>query len=282
MRESIARRGIALAGMLLAVAVLAAGCDMPLYRAAQTVSDVFKSSSSPTIVVETFNGSIDISNGTDDEVVVEVNKRASGFNQDAAWANLEHVEVTIAHSNDEVHVKAYRRGHQFGDCGASIIIVAPPDARVVLRSNNGYIVSEGLRGEIDARTSNGKIDVVEAGGKIEVGSSNGAILIEATDAEVDARTSNGSIRFSGSLAGGDNLLRTSNGKIDVRLPADSQFELDATTSNGRVDSDFAATAASGRGEHRRRHLSATIGEHPTFSLDLTTSNSSIKVRKLHD
>ncbi len=282
MRESIARRGFVLAGMLLAVAVLAAGCDMPLYRATETVSDVFKSKSTPTIVVETFNGSIDVSNGADDEVVVEVTKRASGFNEDAARANLERVEVSISQNDDEVRVKAERHGHGIGECGAAVIIVVPPGSHLVLRSSNGYIVSEGIRGEIDAQTSNGKIDVVEASGKIQVGSSNGAILVEATDAEVDARTSNGSIRFNGSLAAGDSLLRTSNGNIDVRLPADSQFELEAATSNAKVNSEFSSDEGNRRGDRRRRHLSATIGEKPTFSLVLSTSNASINVRKLHE
>jgi DUF4097 and DUF4098 domain-containing protein YvlB len=277
MKVSLARNPLLIAGLLLLV-VCSTGCDMPLYRATDTLSEVFQTNEKPTIVVETFNGSIDISNGTGNEVVVEVTKRGSGFSEEAARDSVNNVEVSIAQDDNQVVVKAHRLWRRFGDCGASVIIVAPPGANVVLRSSNGYIVAEGLQGPIDARTSNAKIDVVEASGTIDVHTSNGPILIEAEQATVDANTSNASIRFAGSLAGDENKLHTSNASIDVRLPADSQFEIDASTSNSVVDCDFDAETHK-REDSRRRKLSATVGDDPQFALDLSTSNGSINIRK---
>jgi DUF4097 and DUF4098 domain-containing protein YvlB len=163
-----------------------------------------------------------------------------------------------------------------GDCGASVIVAVPPDANVELKSSNGYIVSEGLRGSLKADTSNAKVDVVEATGNIEVESSNGPILIEAKDARVHADTSNSGIRFRGTLSSGDHQFSTSNGPIDVRLPADSQFRFVAETSNGGVDVEF---DYEGEESRRRRKRSGTVGDDPQFSLELETSNSSIDLRK---
>jgi DUF4097 and DUF4098 domain-containing protein YvlB len=266
-----------LAASLGLLVVVAAGCDIPLFRASETLTDVFPTSKKPKVTVETFNGSIDVSNGNDNEVVVELTKRASGFDQNAADQNLENLEVTMhAASEDEVIIRVKRVGSTIGDCGASVIVAVPPDATVDLKSSNGYIVSEGLRGNLKADTSNAKVDVVEATGDIEVETSNGPILIEATDARVKADTSNSAIRFRGTFAKGDHELSTSNGPIDVRLPADSQFDFVAETSNGGVDVEFDYEGGKSR---RRNKRSGTVGADPQFTLELETGNSSINIRK---
>jgi len=284
MQRSIVRTVLSIAA--LAVVITAAGCDVRLYRAEETISEVYSTGDKPRIIVESFNGSIDISSGATSEVVAEVTRHARGHSEDAARQNLERVEVSIKQNDNEVLVRAHRSGMPFGDCGASVVIAAPPEAEVVLKSSNGYIVSEGLKGPIDAATSNAKIEVVEAGGHpLNLATSNGSLLIEATGAAVDATTSNASIKFRGTLTGKDNELKTSNGSINVELPADSQFELKATTSNARVDSDFAVSDEDGddgnrRRPKRQRRLEGTVGDNPQFSLELATSNASIEVNKL--
>jgi DUF4097 and DUF4098 domain-containing protein YvlB len=275
--NSTSRR--ALLGCLASTSLLTAlalGCDMPLYRASETISDVFSTDSAPKIVVETFNGSIDLSNGQGNEVVVEVTKRASGFDDAKAAANLENIEVSLTQEGNEVHVRVKRVGSTVGDCGASVIIAAPADAQVQLKSSNGYIVSEGMRGSVEARTSNAKVDVVEATGRIDVDSSNGAILIEAKDAHVDAHTSNASIRFKGSLADQEHEFSTSNGSIDVVFPAEMPFRFEAATSNGGIDVDFPFDDNHSRS---RRKKSGIVGQDPKCSIELSTSNASIDIRK---
>lgn len=255
---------------------LSLGCDLPLFTANETISEVFKTGDAPTIVVDTFNGSIDVSNGSDDEVVVEVTKQASGFDQRAAEESLENVEVSLAEDENEIHVTIKRVGHTFGNCGASVVIAAPKGAKIDLKSRNGHVVSEGMQGGIDAQTSNGKIEVFEASGVVEVASSNGSIRIEAIDALVDAHTSNGRIQFQGTLAEAEHTFKTSNGKIDVILPRDSQFRFKAATSNGSIDCEFPFESD---GSKSRRRKSGIVGDNPHCSLTLATSNSSIDIRR---
>ena len=261
---------------LLVLVSLAAGCDLPLYQASVTSTEVFATSDQPKIVVETFNGSIDISNGQADEVVAEVTKRASGFDQNSAEANLDKIEITMAAENDEIHIRIKRIGHVVGDCGAAVVIAAPPNSVVELKSSNGYVVCEGMRGSVEARTSNAKVDVVEASGRIDVRSSNGPILIEGEDLVVDAGTSNSGVRVRGTLAEGEHELSTSNGPIDVVLPEGSQFAFKASTSNGSIDCDFDYDEQNG--SKRRRRLNGVVGRDPKVELELTTSNSSIDIR----
>ncbi len=274
-RTPIALHPLLTLGLLILVGS-ALGCDLPLHRASETESDVFKTGANPKIIVETFNGSIDISNGLEDEVAVEVTKHASGFDQQSAELNLERIEVVMSAENDEVHVRIKRIGSSLGNSGASVVIAAPPNAIVELKSSNGYIVSEGMKASLAAKTSNAKIDIVEASGNIHVQSSNGPILIEAADAHIEAKTSNASIRFRGNLAGGDHELTTSNGRIDVTLPAESEFKFKAETSNGRIACDF---DYEDDGSSKRRRKAGTIGDDPRFHLELSTSNGPIDINK---
>lgn len=272
-----ARNRIGVLCLGLALLVPSLGCDLPLFTASETLSDVFETDEAPKIVVETFNGSIDISNGEDNEVVVEVTRRASGFDQRMADENLENVEVTMHQSDNTIHVTARKAsGAVFGNGGAAVVIAAPRSAKIELKSTNGYIVAEGMQGDIEAKTSNAKIAVFEGQGAIEADTSNAAIEIEATQAVVDARTSNARVRFAGSLAPKNHKIRTSNGKIDMLLPPDSQFRFEAATSNGSIECEFPFDNESAKS---RRKKSGTVGDNPQCSLSLATSNASIDIRR---
>jgi DUF4097 and DUF4098 domain-containing protein YvlB len=110
---------------------------------------------------------------------------------------------------------------------------------------------------------------------MDLQTSNGAITIEADRAEVTAHTSNGAIRFRGSLARGEHSLHTSNGSIDVGVPANAQFRFDAQTSRGTIVNAFSKEQPTGKAKN---HLAGTVGENPSTSLQLRTSNGSITLR----
>jgi hypothetical protein len=264
----------------IAFLALSAGCDAldfaPLVTATKTVSEVFQTDQAPIIIVETFNGAIDISPGDNDEVVVELTKRASGLDHSIAEAALDGIHVQMIQTGDTIHITARRAGRWSGNAGAAVVIVAPAKAQLQLKSSNGHIICEGLQGGIDATTSNGKLEIVEGRGRLDLASSNGGIAIDATDASVTAHTSNGRIEFRGSLAPSDHQFRTSNGRIDLVLPPDSQFVLNGSTSNSRVDCDFPIAS---EGKRHRSRLQGNVGQNPERTISAITSNGHIAVRK---
>jgi DUF4097 and DUF4098 domain-containing protein YvlB len=87
----------------------------------------------------------------------------------------------------------------------------------------------------------------------------------------------GSIRVSLGRADWKGALRftTVNGGITVRLPGSFTADIDATTVNGSVESDFPITV---RGRMNPRSLRGRIGEGGR-DLDLTTVNGSIRLLK---
>jgi len=115
--------------------------------------------------------------------------------------------------------------------------------------------------------------VQQGGGLLTLETSNGAIDVDAKDAVVEARTSNGKITFAGSLAAGTTRMRTSNATIDLTLPPDAAFSVDAQTSNARIVTDF--TVAGGSASDDR--LTGTAGGGGGATIILETSNNPITI-----
>jgi hypothetical protein len=292
------RKIMTLTALLVAVVALSAcGAYISIhpFTAEETVSQSFAPDGTARLVVEMFNGSVDVVTGSDNTVQVDVLKRGGGVSQQAAEDDLKNVEVTITQDGDTIRVVAKRTDQRvdLGNSGASARLRVPEGAILDLRTSNGTIGASGPVRDVTAETSNGPIDVRGSLGQLELNTSNGPITINggsglidvetsngpiditADNAVVNGRTSNGSFRFSGSLAQGRSEMRTSNGNIVVTLPAGAQFVVDADTSNAKIHSDFAVTAQ----EFSDNRLRGTVGTDPGTTLELQTSNGPIEIRQ---
>jgi len=288
-----------LTALTIAVSMLAAcGASINInpFTAEETVTQSFTPGAAPRLVVEMFNGSVDVVTGSDPQAVkVDVIKRGGGLSQQAAKDDLSNVEVTMTQDGDTIRVVAKRADQRvdIGNSGASAKLRVPNGAILDLRSSNGPITTSGpvsdvkaqtsngpitargALGQLDLQTSNGPITVDGGSGSIGVETSNGPIDVTAENAVVVGRTSNGPFRFSGSLASGRSEMRTSNGSIVVTLPAGAQFVVNADTSNSKISSDFAVTAQDSSDDRLR----GTVGNDPGTTLELHTSNGPIEIRQ---
>ncbi len=306
----------ALASAALAVAGCGAiGDRLGNATATDVVSRTLEVTGVPSLAVETFNGRVSVLAGSGASVVVTVERRGSGRDDAAARADLQKVDVTIEASGSTVTVRARRsddRNHS-GNSGADVTVTLPAAASLDLRSSNGEITTTGITGPvriatsnaavtvsgatsgIDATTSNGaitatgatggvtastssgEIDVRGASGVVDARTSNGQVRIEATAATVHAHTSNGRLTFTGQLASGAHEFETSNGDVELTLPPDAAFSLDARTTGAEVTSEFPVTGISGES---RGTLAGTVGgSSPATSISVTTSNASIRLHR---
>lgn len=292
------RKTILLTTLMIAVLALSA-CgayiSVNLFTAEETVTQSFTAGAAPRVVVEMFNGGIEVVTAEDSTVKIDVIKRGGGGSQREAEDDLKNVEVTLTQDGETIRVVARRSDQRIdiGNSGASAKLRVPAGAILDLRSSNGAIVSAGPIGDLKAQTSNGPIDVRSANGQLDLNTSNGGITInggrgllnlETSNGRIDitadnvvvlGRTSNGGFRFTGSLAQGRSEMHTSNGGIDVTLPAEAQFVIDANTSNGNIDSDFAVTSQ----DFSDNRLYGTVGSDPDVTLALQTSNGGIDLRR---
>lgn len=280
----------------LALSACTARFSLNLFTAEEIVAQSFSTGGRPRVVVEMFNGGIDVITGSGTAVDVKVTKRGGGNSQSEAEADLRNVEVQMVQDGDTIRVTARRTDSRvdIGNSGASARLTVPNGALLDLRTSNGAIASSGPVGDVTARTSNGAMSVISALGQIDLKTSNGQITVNggsgllklessngglditADNVAVEGRTSNGVISFTGSLAeGSHNTLTTSNAGIIVILPASATFRVTADTGNGRINNDFAVNAD----RMSETELRGSVGSDPATVLELHASNGNIDLRQ---
>ena len=273
-----------LAGLACLLLVACSGETIPR-------DDLFVVGGSPRLVVQTENGSISV--GTTTASVIQVT---------ATIRNPGRVDYRAFQIGDTVGIIAeVKGGFNFfrKNGGADIQVLVPQDTGMVLESKNGEITVEGvltskatlttsnaainltqvhltgIQGIIDLETSNGPVTLDDVSGNLFLKTANGSVDIRNFVGQVQAQTSNGNLHFAGRLlAGSNNSLRASNGKVEVTLADTPGVDVDASVSNGRIHSELPFAAIE---EDKDNRLVGTIGTGGS-SLEIKTSNGSITIQ----
>lgn len=153
----------------------------------------------------------------------------------------------------------------------------PRDADLQLQTTNGAIDVSSVSGAISIHTRNGRVSAHQLSGTIDIGSTNGGIELDTLQGTLSVHTTNGHIsanrldgrcamsttngglqvagRFealdvsstnggvmaraeSGSRMASSWSIRTTNGRVDLALPADLKADLNVNTNNGRIRLDL--------------------------------------------
>lgn len=143
------------------------------------------------------------------------------------------------------------------------------------------ILAEEIAGHLTAKSLGGEIRVTKASGRVEVASITGSIHITSpATSHLRANTNSGAIRYHGNfLAGGQYVLSTYSGNIEILCPMDSSFDLSAKTVKGKLENALALTP-------RRRPSTpltgaqSLLGTHNTGSASIEVSSFSGTIRIL--
>jgi hypothetical protein len=223
-----------------------------------------------TIEIVGINGSIDATGTGSREVEVVAVK--TGRRSDPESVRIEVVEhpdgVTIcavypsARRNEENECREGGKGRnntRNNDVQVRWTVRVPEGVKFVGRTVNGEVVARRLSAEVEAHTVNGDI-TVETTSFANATTVNGSI--DATVGSTDWR--------------GDAEFETVNGGITVDLPAGASMDVDASTVNGSMSTDFPLTI---RGKWGPRRMSGTIGQGGR-TLSLSTVNGSMSLRRI--
>ena len=130
---------------------------------------------------------------------------------------------------------------------------------------------------LDLQTTNGGLDVRGAGSELVASTTNGGIRVEAGGGPVRAHTTNGGVdvRLSALGSARDFDLATTNGAVSLEVPPSLGAEVEMSTVNGRVETDFPVTVQ-GRIDPRRLRVTLGDGER---RVRLRTTNGSVSLRR---
>ncbi|MGB9773244.1 MAG: DUF4097 family beta strand repeat-containing protein [Bacteroidota bacterium] len=125
-------------------------------------------------------------------------------------------------------------------------------------------------------TVNGKIALRSATGGADVSTTNGEIVAEDFHGTLRASSTNGSIEATiGRLTNDSQTsLRTVNGSVALYLASDARCDIEASTVNGSIHTDFPAQITGDFSSHR---LHASINGGGS-AVELSTVNGSIGIR----
>ena len=256
------------------------------------------------LTVRNHNGPIDVRPATGTQVELRAEKRSrSGNLTDVAFdiGTGSKGEVTICSTfRDNNPCDDDRHSRNDGDdwrrsVSVAMTVLVPRGAQVRVATGNGAITVERVGGEVSASTGNGRVTVSntdgtvrvatgngdvqvgDAKGAVRVTTGNGRVSVTTAQGPVEARSGNGDIdvRMTALRASEDMTFSTGSGDVRVTLPPDYNGELDASTGNGSISSDF-DLKVEGRMSPRRVH--ATIGTGGA-RLRLATGNGGLELRK---
>ncbi len=127
-----------------------------------------------------------------------------------------------------------------------------------------------------ALTTNGAVHCANLESVVQAAATNGDVDV-STSEWASAKTTNGSVRVTMGNAkwSGELELMTTNGRVEVTLPASAEFKVSAATTNGAIHSDFPITV---QGTLGPKTLSGTVGGGGR-ELKAATTNGGIELKK---
>jgi hypothetical protein len=221
--------------LCLAVVMIACGGAARLEEKSNEAVIVIRPSN---VVVETFNGNIEVVTGTEDKVAVEVTKYTGAGQRDT----LKYIQFSISQDAQTVTVKAEW----------------PADAPTNLNFTG-----------TDLKVS------VPAGSPVQAVVGNGNITYRGTPGEGNYgfKVGNGDVVYAAALSQGTYELGVGNGSIELQLPAAAQFSIDATVGNGDIANEYPVTDTA----FDARVLKGTVGSDPQAAITAGVGNGSVKV-----
>jgi hypothetical protein len=264
------------ATVLLVSTLALAGCEVNLNTEGLSARETktYKVTGQAELVLDTFDGAIEVHSWDRNEIEIEIEKRAM------EQVLLDEIKVDAQQQGDKITIKVtgptrqQYRGVTIGmhisptarlrvavprsvnisaSSGDGSIRAEAVEGRIVLNTSDGSVTGTRLGGDIQIRSGDGSIRLDHATGKLDLETTDGRIVLEAQPTVLRARTGDGSINatIEPDTVMGDNWeLTTSDGAVVVTLPGLFNGELDAETSDGTVRTNHPLVGDRDRDERR--------------------------------
>jgi hypothetical protein len=220
----------------------------------------FAVSANPTLIINNDTGSMHVRAGSSASDVTIQATRHNGL-----WGNVN--DITVSYTQDmEGNTIAVNVGRISG-------------SNIFTNSSVDFDVSVPSAASLQLKTNTGSIDVTGISGQMVLTSNTGSITASNGMASGNTQliTNTGSITFNGSIArSGTYQFQTNTGSVEVTLPADSVFHVNASTDTGSINTNFPGVIV----QHRQvvgADASGDVGSSPQATVTLRTNTGSVNL-----
>lgn len=145
-------------------------------------------------------------------------------------------ETTIrTHSGSGDQTLEGTRGNADIQTGSGDVKLRNLTGEVRLQTGSGDVRAHGISGAVKGGAGSGDIDIEEAGqGDVDLHTGSGNITVRGIQGSFHGEAGSGDITAEGTQSGNWEI-RTGSGNVRVRLPGNSAFDADISTSSGTID-----------------------------------------------
>jgi len=200
------------------------------------------------------NGGVSVKGWERNEILVRARIQTTAPNQSEADSLASQIVINTSGANIFASGPENRKGHSWS---VSFEVFVPTRSDISLQSHNGGISISDVHGRLDFQAVNGGVVLNRVGGSVHGGTTNGGLVVQ----------------LSGDRWDGEELdVKTTNGGINMSVPANYSAHLETGTVNGSLKIGFPVTV---QGEITRE-LAVNLGSGgPTIRARTTNGGVSI-------
>lgn len=255
--QSLRRRLLPFA-LLIPVAAGAA-CNLNISTDVEAKDEWTRSypiSATGSLSIVTGNGRVVVESADIKTIEIWAERIVRAGTEEAANEQLKTIDMHEEVNADRVSIDGSTKGLNIRTSRRiNYVVKVPKTIAVTLESSNGDISVTGLTGAFRASASNGRIIGMDLGGSAHASTSNG--VVELTMAAVTA----------------DVTAETTNGKVTVTVPRDTNANLSARVTNGEISHDNLDLQVT---ETSRRRLDGRLGTGGP-SIRVETTNGAVRI-----
>lgn len=269
------------------VAALAIASPASAAHLRNVTEKVFPFAAGGEIVIESTNGRIVVEAWDRPDVRVQITREVRAGGDEEAKRLLHDLKADVTVHPGEIRIESiYPKKHKvvgfWALVGQSVrsanihyYLQVPRETSLDLSTTNGAIRVRAVEGKVDLSTTNGDVDASGVRGTLGARTTNGEVRLARIEGAADAVTTNGSVAVEMAVLanGGKMQMETTNGNIALTLPREIRANLDAETTNGRVNINYKLTT---EGVITSKSIRGTIGGGGV-RIELQTTNGNIDV-----
>ena len=207
------------------------------------------------VSLNNINGDVEITGWSRNEVQIDAVKTARDQER------LDEAQVEVDGSGNSVDIETHYPSHRWANNNPASVhytLHVPQNAHIdKVDLVNGSLTVQKLSGEVNASLVNGKLHASDLAGTADLATVNGSV--EANYASLN------NVR--------EIKLQSVNGSVDLLLPQSPNAEVEASTINGGISTDFPLTV---KGHWVGKHMEGTLGSGGVH-IELNNVNGSIHV-----